>query len=216
MRFGYVLDVYLPRGAYPAPWAESGWCLGGARVPGGGRHMAFPASFKLASKAHTRTPAHAHRAAQQPLRRHHPPPADKNNKREHRGFGFVTFETEAAIQRVVAHGPHHIRGSIVAIDSAVPRQVRAWGEGRRGGAPGQAHRRITPPARCFPSHPCPPPPPCPPACPQEEMLLALGGDAGLGAAGLGGDRDATADALHHLEQLSLESSGRGRALLRPF
>lgn len=119
-------------------------------------------------------------------------PADKNNKREHRGFGFVTFETEAAIQvggqaevagcsqsgaaaqptpdaayqhaccrcclpglplpctqrapcslalftqrslplcllspmpaaqRVVAHGPHHIRGSIVAIDSAVPRQV---------------------------------------------------------------------------------------------
>ncbi len=51
------------------------------------------------------------------------PSADKNNKREHRGFGFVTFETEAAIQRVVAHGPHHIRGSIVAIDSAVPRQV---------------------------------------------------------------------------------------------
>lgn len=52
-------------------------------------------------------------------------PADKNNKREHRGFGFVTFETEAAIQRVVAHGPHQIRGSIVAIDSAVPRQVRS-------------------------------------------------------------------------------------------
>lgn len=49
-------------------------------------------------------------------------PRDKNNKREHRGFGFVTFETEASIQRVVAHGPHHIRGSAVAIDSAVPRQ----------------------------------------------------------------------------------------------
>lgn len=49
-------------------------------------------------------------------------PRDKNNKREHRGFGFVTFETESAIQRVVAHGPHQIRGSIVAIDSAVPRQ----------------------------------------------------------------------------------------------
>ncbi|GAB4820792.1 hypothetical protein N2152v2_007838 [Parachlorella kessleri] len=49
-------------------------------------------------------------------------PRDKNNKREHRGFGFVTFETEAAIQRVVAHGPHQIKGSIVAIDSAVPRQ----------------------------------------------------------------------------------------------
>lgn len=49
-------------------------------------------------------------------------PRDKNNKREHRGFGFVTFETEASIQRVVAHGPHQIRGSIVAIDAAVPRQ----------------------------------------------------------------------------------------------
>ena len=49
-------------------------------------------------------------------------PRDKHNKREHRGFGFVTFETEASVQRVVAHGPHQIRGSIVAIDSAVPRQ----------------------------------------------------------------------------------------------
>ena len=58
------------------------------------------------------------------------PAADKNNKREHRGFGFVTFETEAAIQRVVAHGPHHVKGSIVAIDAAVPRQVGAVGGGR--------------------------------------------------------------------------------------
>eukprot|EP00887_Chlorella_sp_A99_P002740 scaffold6.g2740.t1 len=49
-------------------------------------------------------------------------PRGKNNKREHRGFGFVTFETEAAIQRVVTHAPHYIKGSIVAIDSAVPRQ----------------------------------------------------------------------------------------------
>lgn len=30
----------------------------------------------------------------------------------------------SCVQRVVAHGPHHIRGAIVAIDSAVPRQVR--------------------------------------------------------------------------------------------
>lgn len=49
-------------------------------------------------------------------------PRDKANKREHRGFGFVTFETEAAIQRVVSHGAHHIRGGLVAIDAAVPRQ----------------------------------------------------------------------------------------------
>jgi RNA-binding protein Musashi len=49
-------------------------------------------------------------------------PRDKSNKREHRGFGFVTFETEASIQRVVSHGPHYIRGSVIAIDSAVPRQ----------------------------------------------------------------------------------------------
>lgn len=100
-------------------------------------------------------------------------PRDKNNKREHRGFGFVTFETEAAIQRVVAHGPHHIKGSIVAIDSAVPR--------------------------------------------QEEMLLALGADAGLatGAAlAASADREA-AEAIHAMEVLSLEGSGRGRALLRP-
>lgn len=49
-------------------------------------------------------------------------PRDKSNKREHRGFGFVTFETEASIKRVVSHGPHHIHGAVVAIDSAVPRQ----------------------------------------------------------------------------------------------
>ncbi|PSC71652.1 Dual specificity kinase shkE isoform B [Micractinium conductrix] len=98
-------------------------------------------------------------------------PRDKNNKREHRGFGFVTFETEAAIQRVVAHGPHHIRGSIVAIDAAVPR--------------------------------------------QEEVVLAL--DSGLAASAAlaaGADRE-TAEALHAMEVLSLEGSGRGRALLRP-
>ncbi|KAL4442951.1 hypothetical protein ABPG77_008442 [Micractinium sp. CCAP 211/92] len=100
-------------------------------------------------------------------------PRDKNNKREHRGFGFVTFETEAAIQRVVAHGPHHIRGSIVAIDSAVPR--------------------------------------------QEEMLLAIGGDAGLAASAAlaaSADREA-AEAIQAMEALSLEGSGRGRGLLRP-
>ena len=40
---------------------------------------------------------------------------------EHRGFGFVTFETEAAIQRVVSNGTHRLRGSTIAIDIAMPK-----------------------------------------------------------------------------------------------
>lgn len=49
-------------------------------------------------------------------------PKSKDNKLEHRGFGFVTFETDAAVQRVVAQGTHKIRGSNIAIDVAVPRR----------------------------------------------------------------------------------------------
>jgi len=48
-------------------------------------------------------------------------PRDKSNKREHRGFGFVTFETHASIGRVIAHRNHYIKGSLLAIDAAVPR-----------------------------------------------------------------------------------------------
>lgn len=36
-------------------------------------------------------------------------PRDKNNRAEHRGFGFVTFETEAAVKRIAAHGAHQIK-----------------------------------------------------------------------------------------------------------
>lgn len=36
-------------------------------------------------------------------------PRDKIKRTEHRGFGFVTFETEAAVQRVAQHGPHQIK-----------------------------------------------------------------------------------------------------------
>ncbi|GAX77680.1 hypothetical protein CEUSTIGMA_g5123.t1 [Chlamydomonas eustigma] len=50
-------------------------------------------------------------------------PKAKDNKSEHRGFGFVTFETEAAIQRVVQHGPHRLKGSTIAIDIAMPKVV---------------------------------------------------------------------------------------------
>ena len=45
-------------------------------------------------------------------------PRDKNNRAEHRGFGFVTFETEAAVKRIAAHSglkmniyPHLLRHS---------------------------------------------------------------------------------------------------------
>lgn len=46
---------------------------------------------------------------------------------EHRGFGFVTFETEAAIQRVVTHGSHRLKGSTIAIDIAMPKVIAAAG-----------------------------------------------------------------------------------------
>jgi hypothetical protein len=39
-------------------------------------------------------------------------PRDKNNRAEHRGFGFVTFETEAAVTRIAAHGAHQIKVSV--------------------------------------------------------------------------------------------------------
>ncbi len=48
-------------------------------------------------------------------------PKSKDNKGEHRGFGFVTFETEAAIQRVVQHGTHRLKESTIAIDLAMPK-----------------------------------------------------------------------------------------------
>lgn len=49
-------------------------------------------------------------------------PRDKHNKREHRGFGFVTFETEAAVERILAVEEHHIAGCAIAVDRALPRQ----------------------------------------------------------------------------------------------
>ncbi|CAD7696839.1 unnamed protein product [Ostreobium quekettii] len=49
-------------------------------------------------------------------------PRSKDNKKEHRGFGFVTFETEAAVQRVVAYGAHKLRGAVIAIDVALPEE----------------------------------------------------------------------------------------------
>ena len=36
-------------------------------------------------------------------------PRDKVKRTEHRGFGFVTFETAAAIERVALNAPHRIK-----------------------------------------------------------------------------------------------------------
>jgi RNA recognition motif-containing protein len=72
-------------------------------------------------------------------------PKAKDNKSEHRGFGFVTFETEAAIQRVVAAGTHRLKGSTIAIDIAVPKaeddpmlEAQAAGPGGFGGGDAMA------------------------------------------------------------------------------
>ena len=70
-------------------------------------------------------------------------PRDRTNRAEHRGFGFVTFETATALRRVVAAGAHTIRGAAVAIDAAVPRRddgggsvVSDGGGGGEGGGGG--------------------------------------------------------------------------------
>ena len=42
-------------------------------------------------------------------------PRDRVNRAEHRGFGFVTFETEAAIIRVASYGGHMIRWVCVCV-----------------------------------------------------------------------------------------------------
>eukprot|EP01025_Chloroclados_australasicus_P055640 TRINITY_DN6785_c0_g1_i3.p3 TRINITY_DN6785_c0_g1~~TRINITY_DN6785_c0_g1_i3.p3 ORF type:complete len:405 (-),score=45.97 TRINITY_DN6785_c0_g1_i3:2685-3899(-) len=49
-------------------------------------------------------------------------PKNKDNRREHRGFGFVTFETAMAVARIDAQGPHNIKGSTVVVDAALPRR----------------------------------------------------------------------------------------------
>ena len=93
-RFGFVLDVYLPRDR-------------GDR--GGSQRLRHGAEERGAAAA----------AAEG----------------QHRGFGFVTFETRSALRRVVAGGPHVIRGALLAIDSAVPRAAGSGPVGGGGGAP---------------------------------------------------------------------------------
>ena len=46
-------------------------------------------------------------------------PRDRMNRAEHRGFGFVTFETEAAIIRVASYGTHMIRCVLTAVNASL-------------------------------------------------------------------------------------------------
>jgi hypothetical protein len=63
-------------------------------------------------------------------------PKAKDNKAEHRGFGFVTFETDDAIKRVVGAGTHKLKGSTIAIDIAMPKLDEELGGGVDGLGPG--------------------------------------------------------------------------------
>jgi hypothetical protein len=63
-------------------------------------------------------------------------PKAKDNKAEHRGFGFVTFETDAAIKRVVGAGTHKLKGSTIAIDIAMPKLDEEVGLDSFGGGAG--------------------------------------------------------------------------------
>lgn len=65
-------------------------------------------------------------------------PKAKDNKTEHRGFGFVTFETDAAIKRVVGAGTHKLKGSTIAIDIAMPKLDDDVGMDCMGGGMGAA------------------------------------------------------------------------------
>ena len=47
----------------------------------------------------------------------------------------MTFETEAAIQRVVSHGTHRLKGSTIAIDIAMPKVDDAEMNGLDSGLP---------------------------------------------------------------------------------
>lgn len=62
-----------------------------------------------------------------------------------RGFGFVTFVSEAVVDRVVDHDPHDIMGRFVDVKRAEPRQVL------------DARRRDAPPPRAFAAPPAPTP-----------------------------------------------------------
>jgi uncharacterized membrane protein YgcG len=50
-----------------------------------------------------------------------------------RGFGFVTFATEASADEVMLSTTHDVNGRTVEVKRAVPREAMGGGEGGRGG-----------------------------------------------------------------------------------
>lgn len=59
------------------------------------------------------------------------------SKKEHRGFGFVTYESDAVAEKVAATPLHTIDGVPVQVDRAAPKRDDGPGGGRGGG--GAAH-----------------------------------------------------------------------------
>jgi RNA-binding protein Musashi len=62
-------------------------------------------------------------------------PRDRAHRAEHRGFGFVTFETATSLRRVAAASPHTLLGAALAIDTAVPRREDGDDSGSASGPP---------------------------------------------------------------------------------
>ena len=56
------------------------------------------------------------------------PCADKNNKREHRGFGFVTYDDEISVEKCLVM-PHVLNGKAVEVKRAVGKDQSPGGGG---------------------------------------------------------------------------------------
>ncbi|XP_068322873.1 heterogeneous nuclear ribonucleoprotein 1-like [Pyrus communis] len=60
---------------------------------------------------------------------------DQNTQRP-RGFGFITFDTEDAVDRVLQKNYHELNGKLVEVKRALPKDANPGGGGRGGGYQG--------------------------------------------------------------------------------
>ncbi|XP_004289979.1 PREDICTED: heterogeneous nuclear ribonucleoprotein 1-like [Fragaria vesca subsp. vesca] len=60
---------------------------------------------------------------------------DQNTQRP-RGFGFITFDTEDAVDRVLQKNFHELNGKLVEVKRALPKDANPGGGGRGGGYQG--------------------------------------------------------------------------------
>ncbi|PQQ20654.1 heterogeneous nuclear ribonucleoprotein 1 [Prunus yedoensis var. nudiflora] len=60
---------------------------------------------------------------------------DQNTQRP-RGFGFITFDTEDAVDRVLHKNYHELNGKLVEVKRALPKDANPGGGGRGGGFQG--------------------------------------------------------------------------------